>query len=191
MSDMIPLIFQQRHILPGGRIPVRIPPGSQMETFKVALASGNGFGICMFDEDEHGQHFCYIGTRVTVEDFDISSQDGALIATLYGHSNFRIKSLDQADNGVFYADPEDIPQWPDMTLRDDQQPLAEKLQVMFNNHPELDKLHQTKYLNNLSWLCQRWLELLPLPAFQKQALLTAPNCLNTYDYLQSIMQQNH
>ncbi|GAL07570.1 uncharacterized protein JCM19237_1510 [Photobacterium aphoticum] len=62
---------------------------------------------------------------------------------------------------------------------------------MFTKHPELDNLHEDKQYHNLSWLCQRWLELLPVPASEKQALIQAPNCQNTYDYLMSIMQKPH
>ncbi|MCW8331692.1 LON peptidase substrate-binding domain-containing protein [Photobacterium sp. SDRW27] len=191
MTQSIPLLFQQRHVLPGGRMPIRIAPGQQMEAFKAALKSCDGFGVCMFDEAEHGHHFFHIGTRVTVEDFDISAYDGSLIATVYGHENFRINALEQSDDGIFCGEYEAIPRWPEIKIRNDQRILAEKLQQMFNKHPELNKLHHEKEFNNLSWLCQRWLEILPVPACEKQALLNAPNCLDTYDYLMSIMQKTH
>lgn len=191
MKQPIPLLFQQRHVLPGGRMPIRIAPGPQMEAFKVALTSSDGFGICMFDEAEHGHHFFHIGTRVTVEDFDTSALDGSLIVTVYGHENFRINALEQSDSGVFSGEYDVIPQWPEVKIRNDQRILAEKLKQMFHKHPELSELNQNKEFNNLSWLCQRWLEILPVPACEKQALLNTPNCLDTYDYLMSIMQKPH
>lgn len=191
MKQSIPLLFQQRHVLPGGRMPIRIAPGPQMEAFKVALTSSEGFGVCMFDEAEHGHHFFHIGTRVTVEDFDISAHDGSLIVTVYGHENFRINALEQSDDDVFCGEYEAIPLWPEIKIRNDQRILAEKLQQMFNKHPELNKLHHDQEFNNLSWLCQRWLEILPVPACEKQALINTPNCLDTYDYLMSIMQKPH
>jgi len=191
MKQSIPLLFQQRHVLPGGRMPIRVAPGPQMEAFKVALTCSNGFGICMFDEAEHGHHFFHIGTRVTVEDFDTSALDGSLIVTVYAHENFRINSLEQDDNGVFSGEYDVIPQWPEVEIRNDQRILAEKLKQMFNKHPELNQLNLEKEFNNLSWLCQRWLEILPVPACEKQALLNTPNCQDTYDYLMSIMQKPH
>ncbi len=84
-----------------------------------------------------------------------------------------------------------IPQWPEVKIRNDQRILAEKLKQMFNKHPELNQLNLKKEFNNLSWLCQRWLEILPVPACEKQALLNTPNCQDTYDYLMSIMQKPH
>lgn len=191
MNQFIPLLFQQRHVLPGGRMPIRIAQGPQMETFKVALASSEGFGVCMVDEDEHGQHYFYIGTLVTIEDFDIIEPDNSLIVTVYGHENFFLRALEHDDNDVFYGECEAIPLWPEIKVRKDQRILADKLIQMFVKHPELNKLHQHKEFNNLSWLCQRWLEILPVPASEKQALLSAPTCLDTYDYLMSIMQKNH
>lgn len=191
MKQYIPLLFQKRHILPGGRIPIRIAPGTQMENFKSAMKSSQSLGVCMFDQDEHGQHFFHIGTRVTVEDFDISPEDGTLIVTVVGHETFRIDSLQECDEGMFMAECESIPRWPDIELRRDQQILADKLKVVFEKHPELSGLHKKKQYNNLSWLCQRWLELLPVPASEKQVLLSAPNCHDTYDYLMSIMHKPH
>ncbi|MGF1730913.1 MULTISPECIES: LON peptidase substrate-binding domain-containing protein [Photobacterium] len=191
MKQSIPLLFQQRHVLPGGRMPIRVAPGPQMDAFKAALTSDIGFGICMFDEAEHGHHFFHIGTRVTVEDLDTSALDGSLIVTVYGHENFRINALEQDDSGVFSGEYDIIPQWPEVEIRNDQIVLADKLKQMFNKHPELNQLNLKKEFNNLSWLCQRWLEILPVPASEKQALLNTPNCQDTYDYLMSIMQKPH
>lgn len=191
MDQFIPLLFQQRHVLPGGRMPIRITQGPQMEALKASLASSDGFGVCMFDEAEHGHHFFHIGTRVTVEDFDVAENNNTLIVTVYGHQNFRINALEQTDDGIFYGECEAIPLWPEVKIRNDQQILADKLQQMFVKHPELNRLHRQKEFNNLSWLCQRWLEILPVPASEKQALLNTPNCFDTYDYLMSIMHKPH
>lgn len=190
MTHSIPLLFQKRHVLPTGRMPIRIAPGPQTDAFKVALSSADGFGVCMLDESDPG-HLFHIGTRVTVEDFDTSTHDGILNVTVYGHDSFRIKSLTQDDNEVFFAEYQTIPQWAEIQLHNHQQLLAVKLRMMFEKHPELDRLHQTKEFNNLSWLCQRWLEILPVPACEKQALINTPTCLDTCDYLMSMMLESH
>ncbi|WP_064605227.1 LON peptidase substrate-binding domain-containing protein [Photobacterium sp. J15] len=191
MKQSIPLLFQHRHILPGGRMPLRVAPGQQMEVFKNALSSTDGFGICMYDEAEKESHVFHIGTRVTIEDFDTSAQDGSLIVTVYGHENFRIHTLHENKEGFLFAEYESIPLWPEVEIKMDQQELADKLKQMFSKHPELNELNQQKQFNNLSWLCQRWLEILPVPACDKQALINTPSCQNTYDYLMSIMQETH
>ncbi|WP_261600414.1 LON peptidase substrate-binding domain-containing protein [Photobacterium sp. TY1-4] len=191
MKQSLPLLFQKRHVLPGGRMPIRIAPGPQMEAFKAALLSSEGFGICMFDENEHGHEFFHIGTRVTVEDFDTSAIDGSLIVTVYGHENFRIHALEQSESGAISGECELIPQWPEVKIRNEQRILADKLKQMFKKHPELNQLNQKKQFNNLSWLCQRWLEILPVPASEKQMLLNTPSCMDTYDYLMSIMHKPH
>lgn len=191
MANLIPVLFQKRHVLPKGKMPMRVAPGSQMEAFKHALTSDIGFGVCMID-DNNSSHYTQIGTRVTVEDFDTSKNDGALIATLYAHENFCIKSLEQHDeDGAIFADFKSLPQWPETEIAIDQQLLADKLQIMFEKYPELAGLHQHKEFNNLSWLCQRWLEILPVPAQEKQALINTPNCLDTCDYLMSMMLEPH
>ncbi|MGF1686216.1 LON peptidase substrate-binding domain-containing protein [Photobacterium japonica] len=191
MKQTIPLLFQKRHILPGGRIPIRVAPGMQMEAFKAALKQGDSFGICMFDKDDTGHHFFSVGTRVTVENFDTSLHDGTLIVTVAGHEAFQIDNLEEDDYGFFTADCDTLPQWPETAVRQDQEILADKLKQMFQKHPELDDLHEDKQFHNLSWLCQRWLELLPVPPSEKQMLIQSPSCQDTYDYLMSIMQKPH
>ncbi|MGF1690558.1 LON peptidase substrate-binding domain-containing protein [Photobacterium kagoshimensis] len=190
MTNLIPLLFQKRHVLPKGKMPMRVAPGSQMEAFKHALNSDIGFGVCMID-DSKSSHCSQIGTRVTVEDLDTSKNDGALIVTLYAHENFGIKSLEQHSNGGIFAEFHPLPLWPEIKIDNDQQLLADKLQIMFDKYPELAGLHQHKEFNNLSWLCQRWLEILPVPAQEKQALINTPNCFNTCDYLMSMMLDPH
>ncbi|OAN18412.1 Lon protease [Photobacterium jeanii] len=190
MTNLIPLLFQKRHVLPKGKMPMRVAPGSQMAAFKNAITSEQGFGVCMID-DNQASHYSQIGTRVTVEDYDLSKNDGSLIVTLYAHENFVISSLEQHPDGNIYAEHQPLPQWPEIELRDDQQLLADKLQIMFDKYPELAGLHQNKEFNNLSWLCQRWLEILPVPAKDKQALVNTPNCFDTCDYLMSMMTECH
>ncbi|WP_413111272.1 LON peptidase substrate-binding domain-containing protein [Thaumasiovibrio sp. DFM-14] len=190
MTNTLPVLFQKRHILPDGRLPMRIAPGGQMDTIKHALRNGGILGICMYDPADE-QQFYEIGTRVRIEDFDTDLVNGLLQITVVGLDTFEVVNFYNHESNICLADYESTTRWPETAPSVPQKMLAERLQIMYDKHPELSDLHNNKQLNNLSWLCQRWLELLPVPVREKQQLLTQPNCLNTCDYLMSLMQEPH
>ena len=190
MTIRLPLLFNKQHVLPSGRIPIRIAPGLQMTSLKEALKSPDGFGVCMYEERENDNRFYVIGTRVTVEDF-YTNDDGSLGITVYGHECFEISSFEKNSDGVFFGECETLPQWPNAQLSENQQPLADKLQQLFDKFPDLNNMHHHKELDNLSWLCLRWLELLPVPTKEKQALINTASCSATCDYLMSLMLTPH
>nr|WP_086939630.1 LON peptidase substrate-binding domain-containing protein [Thaumasiovibrio occultus] len=186
----LPILFQRRNILPDGRLPIRIAPGTQMDTLKMALDNGGMLGICMYDPDEN-QHFYEMGTRVKIEDFDAELVDGLLQVTVIGVDVFEADAFLQAENGVCIADGKTLERWPETELSMTQQLLADRLQIMYDKYPALSELHDDKQLTNLSWLCQRWLEILPVPLKDKQWLLARPSCADTCDYLMSMMNDPH
>ncbi|WP_087016149.1 LON peptidase substrate-binding domain-containing protein [Thaumasiovibrio subtropicus] len=191
MNTTLPILFQRRHILPDGRLPIRIAPGIQMDTIKEALKNNGIFGVCMYDPSDE-QQFYEIGTRVQIEDFEPELVDGLLQITVIGLDNFEVQAFGEGEEtGIYYGECKILSRWPDAKLSVTQQLLAERLEIMYEKYPELADLHDDKQLSNLSWLCQRWLEILPVPVREKQWLLNRPNCLETSDYLMSIMLDPH
>ncbi|WP_407332649.1 LON peptidase substrate-binding domain-containing protein [Enterovibrio sp. 27052020O] len=188
MAITLPILFNNRHILPSGRLPLRVVPGEQLKTVKYAMQNGLDIGVCM---DETSPIGAGIGTRVTIEDFNMANEDGALTITVCGHESFVIDSIKENDSGVIEAQCQALPKWPERAVSNDAAPLAERLQIMFERYPELSSLHKAPNFENLSWLCQRWLELLPIPASEKQVLMAANSCSDTAEYLLSLMKDPH
>lgn len=192
MTKKMPILFNNRHVLPKGRIPLRILPGQPMDTLTHALKNGLEIGVCMVDEKGEPSK-ALIGTSVIIEDFDTNGEDGMLVITVHGVKRVEITQISNNGAGVPVAEYEELPRWPDCSVNEETQPLAERLQMMFDRYPELSSLHSesSNEFSNLSWLCQRWLELLPLPTSEKQELMSANSCNDTCDYLLSLMKDPH
>ncbi|WP_231870019.1 LON peptidase substrate-binding domain-containing protein [Grimontia celer] len=188
MTITLPILFNNRHILPSGRLPLRVTPGEQLNTVKYAMRNGLDLGVCM---DETSPIGAGIGTRVKIEDFSLAPESGALTITVCGHESFVIDSIKENDAGVVEAVCQTLPAWPERAVSNDAQPLAERLLIMFERYPELSSLHKKPNFDDLSWLCQRWLELLPIPASEKQVLMAAHTCSDTAEYLLSLMKEPH
>ncbi len=187
----IPLLFQKRHILPTGRMQLHLSAITHSTTLKTILSSVTGVGICMFSNKLSKQRLYHIGTRVTVEDFNRKPNSPFIQLSIYGQESFKLSTLEQDNNDIIWGKCQQLPLWPKRILTTDQQLLATRLQIMFNKYPDLKKLHHQQEFNNLSWLCQRWLEILPMPTQEKQTLLNHPDCLIASDYLMSMIQTHH
>ncbi|PCS22965.1 LON peptidase substrate-binding domain-containing protein [Candidatus Enterovibrio escicola] len=181
----LPILFNNRHILPSSRLPLYLIPGEQLNTVKYTMQYGLNIGVCM---DETNLIGAGIGTRVTVEDFNLSNEGDVLIITVCGHESFIIDNLKENDHDIMVAKCKILPTWPERQVSNDSSPLADRLKIMFNRYPELSVLHQYPHFENLTWLCQRWLELLPIPASEKQLLMAINSCSDTCEYLLNLMK---
>ncbi|OOE99230.1 LON peptidase substrate-binding domain-containing protein [Salinivibrio sp. IB643] len=190
MGQSTPILFNDRHILPGGRIPLRIPTGEALQTLVFALKHGLPLGVCMAESQAQHQQV-NIGTFIEIEDYTRSQEDGCLVVTARGIARFAIRAFNYQHDEMLFATVSPLPRWPDCHVDKQSEPLVERLQSMFERHPELQSMHREAEFSNLTWLCQRWLELLPLPTDEKQALMANNSCVATRDYLLSMMQDPH
>ncbi|CEO38637.1 conserved hypothetical protein [Photobacterium kishitanii] len=187
----IPLLFQKRHILPTGRMPLYLSTITHSTTLKAILLSKIGIGICMFSNKSSQQRLYHIGTRVTIEDFNHEPSNHLITLHVYGQDPFKIATIEQDNNDIIWGKCQQLPRWPQQEITIEQQLLSTRLQLMFHKHPDLHKLHHQQEFDNLSWLCQRWLEILPVPTQEKQTLLNRPDCLHASDYLMSMIKTHH
>lgn len=187
----MPLLFQKRHILPAGRMQIYLSTITHSATLKAILSSKTGVGICMFSNKSSKQRLYHIGTRVTIEDFTREPNNHLIQLHVYGQELFKLSNFEQDSNDIIWGKCLQLPRWPKRVIVSDQQLLATRLKIMFNKYPNLKESHHQQEFNNLSWLCQRWLEILPIPTQEKQTLLNRPDCLHACDYLMSMIQTHH
>lgn len=187
----MPLLFQKRHILPAGRMYLYLSGITHITTLRALLLSKTGIGICMFSNKSSRKKLYNIGTRVTIEDFNHEPNNPLIRLNIYGQELFKITTIEQGNDDIMWGKCLQLPHWPQQQLTTEQQLLSTRLQLMFNKYPDLDKLHHQQEFDNLSWLCQRWLEILPLPTQEKQTLLNHPDCLQACDYLMSKIYTQH
>ena len=57
--------------------------------------------------------------------------------------------------------------------------------------PEIGSLYPKPDYNNLTWVCQRWLEILPLEVHYKQLLLTQESIKLTVRFLLKLLDNDN
>ena len=177
------------HILPGGRLPLRIFEPRYLRMVKESIAAQQGFGICMLDPAGHehnNSHILPIGTLVNVIDFEPRA-DNMLGITVEGQQLFRIQQIHTAADGLRSAEVVLLEGWPASPLRLQDKLLPQRLQEVFDAYPELAELYPDKKLDDAAWICQRWLEILPLEPQQKQALLANNPLPVTRDFIYQLL----
>lgn len=177
------------HILPSGRLSLRIFEPRYLRMIKESIAAQQDFGICMLDTagNEHNNtHILPIGTLVKVIDFEPRA-DNMLGITVEGIQLFRIQHIYTATDGLRSAEVELLEGWPASPIQPQDRLLPQRLQEVYDAYPELAEMYPDKKLDDAVWVCQRWLEILPLEAQQKQALLASNPLPVTRDFIYQLL----
>ena len=188
LQTKLPLFPLPSHILPGGRLPLRIIEERYIRMIKECSKTMSGFGIVMLDSQSRSPlgRISAIGTHVQIVDF-YSLDDGFLGIVVEGIERFIVSAVETESDGLKVADIKFISNWPDQLISTADRHLSNKLSEIYTQHPELNQLYVNKYLDDASWVSQRWLEILPISVEQKQALLKQANCATTLQVLNELM----
>ncbi|MCC4797247.1 ATP-dependent protease [Enterovibrio norvegicus] len=149
-------------LLPGGITKLRIFEPRYVRLVKESMAEQKGFVLAM----KEGDAICTYGTHVQIIDFE-TLPDGLLGITIKGLSRVKLSHIDKENDGLWVGHTEALPDWPPSNA--DTGLLGEALKALFKTHPE----HASQYeevlcFNDVNWVCQRWLEVLPLANNQRQ-----------------------
>lgn len=183
--EELPLFPLTAHVLPEGRLRLRIFEPRYTRLVKRCMSEQSDFVICMFDPNQSKDSREYIlpfGTAVNIIDFEML-EDGFLGITVEGKDRVKIRSHQIESDGLNMGQVERLPAWPNEALSSDKIVLKKRLEEIFQVYPELGSLYQDERFDELSWLCQRWLEILPLDVHAKQQLIKADNPLEVSEYL--------
>lgn len=172
------------HVLPGGLLPLRIFEPRYLRMVKESCRSGDGFGMCMVNprEGKALRNMFAIGTWVKVVDFETLA-DGMLGITVAGQHCFHLDQLWQEEDGLRFGTLHYLPPWPEQPLSDHHHHLRDQLQQLYASHDHLSRLYPAPLPTSATWICLRWLELLPIAAADKQYLLEQPDCRPTLAFL--------
>ncbi len=186
----LPLFPLSAHILPGGRLSLRIFEPRYTRMIKEACAAQSGFIVCMLNakgEKEHNQHIHPIGTFVTVVDFDVL-EDGLLGVTVEGQHCVSIDNVRSQDDDLRVGDCSEISPLQYDLQKNALYPMDIKLKEIFDNYPEVNVLYQETRFDDPVWVINRWLELLPVDAEQKQLFLAENDCSKIVQYLTELVE---
>jgi Lon protease-like protein len=189
-SFEIPLFPLSAHLLPGGRMSLRIFEPRYVRMVKEACAANTGFGICMVNaqgDKDKNQHIYAIGTFAKVIDFDLLD-DGFLGIIVEAHKCFNIITITTQSDELRVGECQWLDEWPAQPKENSIAPIDERLIEIFDKYPELQKLYQNPKFNDPIWVIYRWLELLPIKAEQKQQFLQQKDCVNALDFLTQLVE---
>lgn len=178
------------HILPGGKLSLRIFEPRYVRMVRECCAHNKGFGICMLsgrDNSASSQKVLPVGTYVEIVDFT-QLEDGLLGITVRGVNFFEVCAINSEKDGLRVGQC-DMWQEPEMPGHDlDMVHLSTRLHELFGSYPELSSLYEKLALDDPRWVMYRWIELLPIAPEQKQNLIADQQLHNTHLYLSDLIK---
>ncbi|PKI01618.1 LON peptidase substrate-binding domain-containing protein [Glaciecola sp. 33A] len=185
-----PLFPLSAHILPEGRMALRIFEPRYIRMIKETCAKDAGFVICMLNSkgnQEQNTHIFPTGTYCRVIDFD-ALEDGLLGVTIEGINCVSVSNIDTEKDGLRIADCENVEVWScDFDIQEIS-PMNERLREIFDTYDEFRSLYENVKLDDPLWVINRWLELLPVDAEQKQHFLAQKDCKEIVEYLSELIK---
>lgn len=178
------------HLLPGGIMPLRIFEPRYLRM--IAEAQVREFALCMLDprQPDALRNMYPIATRVRIIDFD-RLPDGLLGIKVQGVDRLRIRDLWQEGDGLRVCDAQRLPPWQGGHLPQDQRNLAQALREVFSDYPEYAALYHEPAWDDACWVAQRWIEVLPIPAEQKQWLMACEDYRPALRLLSNLLVTSH
>ena len=188
----LPLFPLSSHLLPEGRLALRIFEPRYTRMVKEACQQQTGFVICMLNPEgdkSQNTHIFRKGTFCEVIDFDVL-KDGLLGITVEGKYCVEINNITTEHDALRMADCQSIPLWHDD--HDDEleyERIAERLEEVFEKYTEVSSLYEdARKFDNYEWVLNRWIELLPLAAEQKQHFMNIGSRAKVADYLNQLIE---
>lgn len=186
----MPLFPLSSHILPQGRMALRIFEPRYTRMIKEACAKDAGFVICMLDSNGDSQvnsHIFPLGTVCKVIDFDVLD-DGLLGVTVEGLECVTIENIETEDDGLRIGKCETSPQWTCELNMTELHPIDTRLQEIFERYPDVSSLYTSTSFEDPIWVINRWIELLPVGAEQKQHFLAQQDYTKVLNYLSQLIE---
>ncbi|MCG9752768.1 LON peptidase substrate-binding domain-containing protein [Vibrio brasiliensis] len=171
-------------VLPEGKMRLRIFESRYKRLVSQAMKADGTFGICLFEQPSQAgsDELSKIGTLAKVVDFE-SLDDGLLGITVAGVKKFEIERVRVEYDGLRYAKVNWLPNWQVSQVDEATESVARHLARVYQRFPEVGDLYEQKFLDDQSWVSQRWLEILPLSKLQFDSLAARSDCSEAITFL--------
>lgn len=175
-------------LLPQGRIEVAIAEPCYLRMVSEALKGHYPLAFGMLKPKASPP--CYpIATECKIIDFN-QLEDGCLTIVLEGLQRVKILSAGQQQDGLWQVRTLAKPNWQEEPIAAEFELISVALAQFYQVNPAIKELYGTLYLNDATWVSQRWLEVLPLYNHDKQKLLSQPDCHKTMDFVLSLIKSH-
>jgi hypothetical protein len=116
------------------------------------------------------------------------ADDGVLTIIVSGMKRFKIHEVRTEFDNLRIATVEWVPNWEFVELDSKHQFMADKLQEIYRQFPEVGDLYQQRFLDDLSWVAQRWLELIPISNPLFDDLNDDFNCCKSAEFIHEALE---
>lgn len=88
------------------------------------------------------------------------------------------------------ASVECMPDWPEK--EEDAGFVGDALAALFEAHPEhASQYARDQHFDNMLWVCQRWLEILPLANSQRQWFIAQPDMADAKQFITLLLSEEN
>lgn len=195
---LIPLFPLGTTLFPDGLLPLKIFELRYLQMTRQAFETQTPFGVVSLESGSEvrlpGQEveFSPMGVMAHLIDFE-EIEPSLYFVRCQGGKRFQIKDQHKLDNGLWMANVLEIQADEPTALPKELEDSANKLGriiVSFQNHGVRAKdmpFSQPYRLDDCGWVANRWCEMLPLNAKQKQHLLGQTNPRLRLDLVNEIL----
>ncbi len=214
-SDLarLPLFPLQCVLFPGGYLPLRIFEVRYLDMIGRAFKAGTPFGVVCLTEgrevrtaSSHSgreglrservaqEAFHEIGTLATITHLD-RPNPGLMTISCTGTQRFRIRSREQLKHGLWVADVELLNDDVEVGVPSDLETVSATLREVVKSMAEragdpAEMPFQPPYRwGDCGWVANRWCELLPLGAEQKQRFMSLDSPLLRLELVADVLDQ--
>lgn len=184
-SDTIPVFPLNAHILPGGKMRLRIFEPRYLRMVRENVSAEPAFAMAMQGVKEDGietrrdagsnyDGVLPLVTLVRIVDFELL-EGGLLGITIEGMHAAKIVRLYVENDGLRRAEVEPVDICQPGSNSQLLELFASAYADLLDEYQELGELYPALPDSDLHWYLLRWLEILPLPSELKQALLVQDN----------------
>jgi Lon protease-like protein len=168
----LPLFPLGTVLFPGGPLRLRIFEPRYLDMVRRCLKESRAFGVVLILEGAEAGEAVTVassGTSARVVDFD-TLPDGLLGIDCLGEQRFRVLRRWQQGDGLNLAEVDYLPEDAPCALPAEFAHLGELLRELL---PQLGEryAHAVARYEDAGWVADRWAEVLPLTAAEKQQLL--------------------
>ena len=166
-------------LLPGGRTRLSIFEPRYNRLVSESVSTKKGFGLCLPSDSNSVYE---IGTRVQIFDFG-QNENGLLTIDVKGLDRFTFQKVSTDSDGLMHAEVTRIEGWQTTEMSAKYDFILAPLKDALISHPlYLEKINNHLF-DDLSWVCQRWLEILPIPTQKKYWLAKQTNIEPVVDFI--------
>ena len=174
----LPLFPLRAVFFPGGRIALQVFEARYLDLMSRSLRDGSDFGIVNITQgnevrragDDETQ-FASVGVTVRIDQVDMP-RSGLMLVSLMAQRRFRMGAVSVVDNGLWTTQALDLPDDPAAAPLPERAALVEMLRnLMARFEGRGTPFAGEPRWNDAGWVANRWSELLPIEASERQALL--------------------